>query len=76
MSNQRHNEPMMQVVAKRLSEIRKAANRSQNKVYKDTKIHVGRIESGYANITLGTLSDLCKYYNISFEELFDKNEFK
>lgn len=67
---------MMRIIAERLGEIRKTAKLSQSKVYKDTKIHVGRIESGYSNITLGTLSDLCKYYNISFEEFFEKEDFK
>ena len=71
MDSQRHNETLMKAVAKRFSELRKAKGLSQIEIYRDIAIHIGRIESGYSNITMGTFSDLCKYYNISFEEFFD-----
>ena len=71
MDSQRHNETLMKAVAKRFSELRKAKGLSRIEIYRDIGIHIGRIESGYSNITMGTFSDLCKYYNISFEEFFD-----
>ena len=71
MDSQRHNETLMKAVAKRFSELRKAKGLSQIEIYRDIGIDIGRIESGYSNITMGTFSDLCKYYNISFEEFFD-----
>ena len=71
MDSQRHNETLMKAVAKRFSELRKAKGLSQIEIYRDIGIHIGRIESGYSNITMGTFSDLCKYYNISFEKFFD-----
>lgn len=74
MNIQRHNESLMKAVAKKFCELRKVAGLSQIKIYRDIGIHIGRIESGYSNITMGTFSDLCKYFNISFEEFFDSLE--
>lgn len=74
MNIQRHNESLMKAVAKKFSELRKAKGLSQLEIYRDIGVHIGRIESGYSNITMGTFSDLCKYFNISFEEFFDSLE--
>ncbi len=71
METQRHNEILMRQVAKKLKALRKAKGITQEKVYKDTGMHIGRIEAGNSNITISSLSDLCKYYEISFETFFD-----
>lgn len=71
MINQRHNEVLMGRVAKKLQELRQAKNLTQAEVYRQTKIHIGRIESGNANITMSSLSELCKFYRISFEVFFE-----
>ena len=52
MDSQRHNETLMKAVAKRFSELRKAKGLSQIEIYRDIGIHIGRIESGYSNITI------------------------
>lgn len=70
MNSQRHNEILMSHVAKKLKELRSAKKLTQAEVYKQTKIHVGRIESGNSNITMSSLSELCKFYQISFEDFF------
>ncbi len=64
----------MKAVAKKFAMLRKSAGLSQIQVYRELGIHIGRIESGYSNITIGTFSDLCKYYNISFEDFFESME--
>ena len=74
MDKQRHNESLMKAVAERFAELRKSAGLSQIQVYREVRIHIGRIESGYSNITIGTFSDLCKYYKISFTDFFDSIE--
>ena len=70
MNNQRHNEFLMTQVAKKLKELRSVKNLTQAEVYRQTKIHIGRIESGNSNITMSSLSELCKFYQISFEDFF------
>lgn len=39
-------------------------------VLEDTKINVNRIEKGYVNITISTLSSLLVYYNMTPVEFF------
>ena len=68
MNNQRHNEFLMTQVAKKLKELRSVKKLTQAEVYRQTKI--GRIESGNSNITMSSLSELCKFYQISFEDFF------
>ena len=70
MNNQRHNEFLMTQVAKKLKELRSVKKLTQAEVYRQTKIHIGRIESGNSNITMSSLSELCKFYQISFEDFF------
>lgn len=71
MKNQRHDEVLMRLVAKKLKALREAKGITQAAAFKQTGIHFGRIESGNSNVTVSTLSELCKFYDISFEEFFD-----
>lgn len=61
---------LLKAVAKKLTEIRKAKGLSQTDVYIDTDLNMGRVEGGRTNLTLTTLSTLCRYYGITLEELF------
>ena len=70
MNNQRHNEFLMNEVAKKLKALRNEKKLKQAEVYRQTKIHIGRIESGNSNITMSSLSELYKFYQISFEDFF------
>lgn len=70
MKNQRHNERLMCLVATKLKELREAKAITQAQAYQLSGIHLGRVESGNANITVSTLSALCKLYEISFEDFF------
>lgn len=47
--------------------MREDAGLTQEDVYNDTGIHIGRIETGNTNISVSTLDALCKYFktNIS-----------
>lgn len=44
---------------------------SQETVYEDTGIHIGKIETEKYNITVSTLARLCRYYGISLGAFFD-----
>lgn len=74
MKNQRHNEALMHLVAIKLKELREIKGITQAEAYRLSGVHLGRIESGNSNITVSTLSALCKLYNISFEEFFNTIE--
>lgn len=47
---------------------------SQETVYEDTGIHIGKIETEKYNITVSTLARLCRYYGISLGAFFDQIE--
>jgi len=43
---------------------------SQLTVFNVTNIHIGRIEAGAENMTIITLSHLCKYFGVSLSQFF------
>ena len=61
-------------IADRLRELRTAKGVSQETVYEDTGIHIGKIETEKYNITVSTLARLCRYYGISLGAFFDQVE--
>ena len=64
---------LLEAIAGRLKELRVAKGVSQETVYEDTDIHIGKIETARYNITVSTLSKLCNYYGITLKEFFDKH---
>ena len=64
------NIKLLQAIAKRLKKLRVEKGISQEELYLETNIHIGRIESAKANITISTIDVLCKYFDISIEEFF------
>ena len=63
---------LLEAIASRLKALRVAKGVSQETVYEDTGIHIGKIETARYNITVSTLSKLCNYYGITLKEFFDK----
>ena len=57
-------------IVHRLHQARRAQQRTQQEVYDATGVHVGRLESQQANLTLRTLITLARYYGISLADLF------
>ena len=70
MKRQRRNEALIQLIAEKLVYIRQEHGLTQEIVYVDTEIHMGRVERGKYNITLSTLAELCDYYHISLRDFF------
>lgn len=64
---------LLEAIASRLKALRVAKGVSQETVYEDTGIHIGKIETARYNITVSTLSKLCNYYGITLKEFFDKH---
>jgi len=67
---QRRNEKLITAIAKRLKDLRESKGVSQQHVYIDTDLNVGKIEVGKTNISVSTLNILCDYYGITLEEFF------
>lgn len=70
MKKQWRNDVLISEIARRLKERRVENGLSQETVYFNTGIHIGKIETEKYNITVSTLSKLCDYYNITLEEFF------
>jgi predicted transcriptional regulator len=59
-----------------LKDLRHDMGVSQEEVYNDTNIHIGRIEAGALNPTVSTLSALLRYFNIKMSDFFSLVESK
>lgn len=70
MSQQRKNIVLLEAIAIRLKALRTERGLSQETVFNDTDIHIARIETAKANISVSTLHDLCCYYQITLHEFF------
>lgn len=62
-------------IAARLKAARAKAGITQEEVYNRTGIHIGRIESGRANVTVMTLLHICELYGITLQEFFAENPY-
>jgi hypothetical protein len=68
------NKQLLQKIAVVLKQLREDSGLIQADVYNDTNIHIGRIETAKANLTVSTLSVLCKYYKTSLSDFFKEVE--
>lgn len=68
------DKPLLKAIAGRLRELRSTRGISQEAVYEDTGIHIGKIETEKYNITVSTLARLCRYYDTSLEAFFKEIE--
>lgn len=53
-----------------LKELREQHDVSQEDVYIETNIHIGRIETCKSNLTVSTLSVLLKFFRINMSDFF------
>ncbi len=71
------DEVLLRKIAFVLKKLREDAGYTQEQVYNDTGIHIGRIESVSSNLSVSTLSALCKYFKIlpsEFHKLVEKSK--
>jgi len=66
----RKSEELLRKIALRIKELREEKGLTQENFYNDTGIHIGRIETLKRNISITTIEDVCKYFNISLSEFF------
>lgn len=63
---------LLQKIAIVIKDLRDKEELTQEAVYNDTNIHIGRIETAKANLTISTLSTICRYFDISLSDFFKK----
>ena len=65
---------LLQKIALVIKDLREAEDLTQEDVYNDTNIHIGRIETAKANLSVSTLSSLCKYFKIKLSDFHKRIE--
>lgn len=70
MKTQRRDRKVERQIAERLKMFRLARGLTQEDVRFSTDINIARAEGGYGSLSIGTIVDLCDYYEISLEEFF------
>ncbi len=66
------------IVGKRIKELRKIAGLSQEKLARKIAVDrtfISKIESGKINLTIHSLSSICKGLNVTLSEFFDASVF-
>lgn len=61
---------LLKKIASVVKNLREEKGVTQEMVYSDTNIHIGRIETAKANLSVSTLSALCKYFKIRLSDFF------
>ena len=67
--SQLRDEIVIQKIVDKLKKLRAQHDITLEQFYNDTNINISRIESSKANISVSTLSAICKYFKISLSEL-------
>ncbi|MBG6131552.1 transcriptional regulator with XRE-family HTH domain [Aquimarina sp. EL_43] len=64
---------LLNILAKRVKELRSKKDVTQEDALNDTGIHFGRIEQGKRDISFSTLFKICQYFEISPKDFFTKD---
>jgi transcriptional regulator with XRE-family HTH domain len=59
-------------IALRIKNLRISKNLTQEDVYFETGIHIGRVEAGDYNIQIDTIYKICKYFDITLKDFFSE----
>jgi transcriptional regulator with XRE-family HTH domain len=61
---------LLQKIALTIKKLRDENGLTQQDVYNDINIHIGRIETAKANLSISTLAHLCKYFKVKLSDFF------
>lgn len=61
----------VELVAKRIRKIRLEKGITQEQIFFDTGIHIGRIETKAYNLRIDTIKKICRYLDISLSDFFE-----
>ena len=65
---------LLQKISIVIKKLREEKGLTQEDVYNDINIHVGRIETAKGNLSVSTLSALCKYFKVRISDFFKRVE--
>jgi transcriptional regulator with XRE-family HTH domain len=65
---------LLQKIAFVIKQLREDKGLTQEDVYNEINIHIGRIETAKANLSVSTLSALCKFFKIKMSEFYARVE--
>ena len=65
---------LLKKIAVVIKQMRVAVGKSQEDVYNDINIHIGRIETAKSNLSVSTLSALCRYFKIKLSDFHKRVE--
>ena len=66
------NQELLDAIVSLIKQLRDEKGLTQEDVYNDTGIHIARIETGKANISISTLSQIVSYFELNLEQFFGK----
>lgn len=66
------NEKLLKSIGLSFKNIREKQGLTQEQVFNDTGIHVGRVETWKTNLSISTIDQLCRYYGLKLNEFFDQ----
>lgn len=61
---------LLQKIVIVIKKLRSDKGVTQEQVYNETNVHIGRIEAGRANLSVTTLATLCGYFQIKLSEFY------
>lgn len=64
------DEILLVKIAEKIKKLRASKGLTLEEFYNDTGIHLARIESSKANISVSTLNAICKYFEITIRDFF------
>lgn len=67
----KHESSFLSELARRLKALREDRKLTLQEVYDATGVHIGRIESSKANVTLTTMVKLCRYYQVRLVDIVE-----
>jgi transcriptional regulator with XRE-family HTH domain len=67
---QLRNKALLDKIADKIKKLREEKGITLEQFYNDTNIHLSRLEHSRANVSISTLKEVCKYFNVSLHEFF------
>lgn len=64
------NTKLLTAIGNKVKALRESRGLTQEQVFNDTGIHIGRIENASADIRVSTLEAVCKYFKVSLSDFF------
>jgi len=65
---------LLRKIALVIKELRDERDLTQEDVFNDINIHIGRIETAKANLSVSTLAVICKYFKIKLSDFYKRVE--